>query len=165
LTNADKVELIDGFLVSKMPKSPEHGYSTKKIITSIEGLLPAGWIWRAEQPVRIPEFDEPEPDVAIVRGTDETYRHQLPGPSDVALVVEISLTTVGQDRGKKLEAYSRVGIPVYWIVNLEVGQIEVYTAPLQARYQLREDYKPGQSVPVIIAGNQVGQIAVAVILP
>src|SRR4051812_27040760 len=71
LNDPERVELIDGYLVDKMGKSVEHGYATKKIVKALEALFPAGWAWRSEQPVRIPNYDEPEPDVIIVRGTDE----------------------------------------------------------------------------------------------
>src|SRR5947208_2204015 len=67
LNDPDRVELIDGYMVDKMGKSAEHGDSTKKIIKALEARLPHGWTWRSEQPLRIPDYDEPEPDVTIVR--------------------------------------------------------------------------------------------------
>ena len=58
------------------------------------------------------------------------------------------------------------GIPVYWIVNLVARQVEVYTRPVkEGRYRSRKDYKPGQQVPVVIAGQQLRPIAVDDILP
>jgi hypothetical protein len=54
LNEPERVELIGGYMVDKMGKSAEHGYSTKLIIKALEALLPAGWTWRSEQPVRIP---------------------------------------------------------------------------------------------------------------
>jgi hypothetical protein len=51
----DRVELIDGCLVQKISKSAEHGYGTKKLIRALDALLPAGWTWRSNQPVRIPD--------------------------------------------------------------------------------------------------------------
>jgi Uma2 family endonuclease len=90
LDDPKRVELIGGYLVQKMAKSAEHGYATKKLIKALEALLPAGWTWRTEQPVRIPDFDEPEPDVSMVRGTDEDYAHRIPVPDDVGLVIEAS---------------------------------------------------------------------------
>jgi Uma2 family endonuclease len=163
--DGDRIELIDGIMVTKVTKSPEHGYSGITIIKSIYGLLPAGWTWRVEQPIRIPDYNEPEPDVAVLRGSDNDYRHRTPGPGDIGLVIEVSLTSLGQDRRRKLAAYATAGIPVYWIVNVKEGQIEVYTSPEPAAYRSRVDYKPGQFVPVIIDGNEVGQIAVDDILP
>src|SRR3954468_14860344 len=60
-----RVELIDGFLVRKMGKKPPHVSSVKKAFKALLGILPSGWTWQMESPVRIPDFDEPEPDIAI----------------------------------------------------------------------------------------------------
>src|SRR3954447_16908921 len=95
-----RVELIDGHLVRKMPKNPEHSWSTKRVFKGLERLLPAGWTWRTEQPVRIPAYDEPEPDVSIVRGSDDDYMHRKPEHGDVALLVEVSGSTLATDRGE-----------------------------------------------------------------
>ncbi len=160
-----KVELIDGYLVEKTGKSAEHGFASKRTIKAIEALLPAGWTWRSEQPVRIPEYDEPEPDITIVRGTDLDYEHRIPNPSDVVLVIEVSLTTLDFDRYEKLRAYASSGIGVFWIVNLRDRQIEVYTQPRSGSYGLREDFKSGQAVPLIIDGQSLGQIPVDSVLP
>jgi Uma2 family endonuclease len=165
LGDGDPIELIDGLLVSKMSKSPDHRHSNKAILKAFVGILPAGWTWQLEGPIRLPDFDEPEPEFAVVVGTDEDYRKRHPGPSDVGLVVEVAVTSLGNDRGKKLEAYATAAIPVYWIVNAKDAQVEVYTSPQPGEYKSRTDYKPGQLVPVVLAGNQVGEIAVIDILP
>jgi Uma2 family endonuclease len=165
LQDPDRVELIDGYMVDKIGKSAEHGYSTKKAIKALEVRVPPGWTWRSEQPVRIPDYDEPEPDVTIVRGTDDDYAHRVPGPDDVGLLIEVSLTTIDLDRGKKLSAYATGGIPVYWIINLSDRQVEVYTGARAGGYQSRVDFKPGQDVPVVIDGKSLRPIAVSDILP
>ncbi len=149
-----------------MAKSPEHSFSATATHQAFVGRLPAGWLARQEQPVRIPAYNEPEPDVSIVRGIIADYRHRSPGPGDVALLVEVSDSSLGQDRGVKLAAFATDGIPVYWIVNLVDRQVEVYTRPVKAgRYRSHKDYKPGQQVPVVIAGQQLRPIAVDDILP
>ena len=102
----------------------------------------------------------------VVRGADADYRHRIPTPADVALLVEVSESTLGQDRGVKRTAYARDGIAVYWIVNLVDRQVEVYTRPVkEGRYRSRKDYKLGQQVPVVIAGQPLPPIAVDDILP
>ncbi len=165
LDDPDRVELIDGYLVDKMGKSAEHGYATKKTLKALEPLLLDGWTWRSEQPVRIPDHDEPEPDITVVRGTDEDYEHRLPGPNDVSLLIEISLATLDRDRNEKLPAYARAGIRVYWIINLVDRQIEVYTEPGPVAYGSRVDFRRGQTVPVVIDGQLLGEVAVNAILP
>ncbi len=162
----ERIELIDGYIVTKARQSPEHCYSINTACDALRKLVGSGWTWQQRDPVRIPVFDEPEPDIAIVRGPDENYRHRHPGPSDVGLVIEVSMvTTLDLDRGRKLSAYASGGIPVYWIVNLVDRQIEVYTAPSLGAYQTRADYRPGQAVPLVIDGQHVGEIAVDDILP
>jgi Uma2 family endonuclease len=159
------VELIDGYLVKKMGKNPPHSWTTKVLLKALEQLLSPGWTWRLEQPVRIPEFNEPEPNIAIVPGNDDDYKHRTPEPPDVALLVEVSESTLDRDQGEKLLAYALGGIPEYWIVNLVDGQVEVYTGPGQAGYQSRQLFGPGQEIPVVIDGNEIGRIAVVDILP
>jgi Uma2 family endonuclease len=165
LEDASRVELIDGELVDRIGKNAEHGYATKQTLKALEGRLPAGWTWRKEEPVRIPDYDEPEPDVAIVRGSDADYEHRLPTAKEVALLVEVSGSTLNQDRGKKRLAYARGGIPVYWIVNLINRQVEVYSRPGKTGYKLRKDYVLGQHVPLAIGGRKLPPIAVDDLLP
>jgi Uma2 family endonuclease len=162
-----RVELIDGYVVRKMAKNPPHFWTVDWIADAIRPLVPPGWCLRREGPVRIPQFDEPEPDLAIARGTRDDYRSRHPEASDVTLLMEVAESSLDRDRGEKQVAYSKgdVPIPVYWIVNLVDPQIEVYTDPGPGGYRSRRDFKPGQSVPVVIDGALVGQIAVSDILP
>jgi Uma2 family endonuclease len=161
----ERLELIDGYMVKKMPKNPPHTWSTKVLVKALERLLIPGWTWRIEQPVRIPQYNEPEPDIAIVRGSDDDYKHRTPDPTDVALLVEVSESTLDRDQGEKLLAYAKGNIPVYWIVNLVDGQVEVYTGPGTGGYRSRQVFNPGEAIAVVIDGHEVGRIAVADILP
>ena len=165
LEDAHRIELIDGYMVDKMAKKPGHSYATKEAFKALGSRLPAGWTWRSEQPIRIPPYDEPEPDVSIVRGSDADYRHRMPTAADVALVVEVSESSLDQDQGKKLSAYAKGKIPVYWIVNLVDRRVEVYSRPSKDGYKSRKDFLPGQQIPVKIGGQSLPPIAVDDILP
>jgi Uma2 family endonuclease len=160
-----RVELIDGYLVKRMGKTPPHVWVTRTIVDILGRLLPSGWSWRKEDPVRVPNFDEPEPDVAVVRGSPDDYRARIPAPGDVALVVEVAEATLDRDQGKKWDAYAHGGIPVYWIVDSVHRQVEVHTDPGPGGYKSCQVFVPGQEIPVIIAGAAAGRIAVADILP
>jgi Uma2 family endonuclease len=170
LAEDDPVELLGGVLVRQMPKYPRHVFPTEETRNRLEPIVPAGWYVRQEGPVRIPAFDEPEPDVAVARGNSRTYRKHHPGPKDIALVIEVAATTgpLAQARSEKMSAYARAGIPVYWIINLtrKPGLVEVYSRPTRTRgYRDHEDYKARDQVPVVIDGREVGRIAVADLLP
>ena len=160
-----RIELIDGYLVRKMGKNPPHVWSVDAAEIGLHSLLPAGWIVRRESPVRIPEFDEPEPDVAVVRGTREDYKTRHPAPSDIGLLVEVAESSLDRDRGEKRHAYARSGIPIYWIVNLIDERVEVYSDPAIAGYQTRQDYLRGSEVPIILDGIVHGHLRVDDLLP
>jgi Uma2 family endonuclease len=165
LEDPGKIELIDGFLVNKMGKSAEHSYAALSANEILGARLPTGWSARLEQPVRIPDYDEPEPDVAVVRGSRLDYRHRIPGPADIAMLVEVSDSSLGGDRTKKLSAYARAGIPVYWIIDMVDGQVDVYSEPSPSGYRSHEVLAPGHVLSVVIDGVEVGEIPVDDILP
>jgi Uma2 family endonuclease len=165
-TKRDRFTLINGFLVAKVPKSPRHTFIAKNLGKKLKGLIPSGWDFRIEDAVRLAN-SEPEPDVSVARGDIEDYADRHPGPADLAMVVEVAASSVSEDR-QMADVYGPAGIPVYWILNLKARQVEVYTLlkrPGVFRYGKPRVFKAGQSVPVVIEGVAVGQIAVADILP
>jgi Uma2 family endonuclease len=161
----DPIELIEGRLVAKMTKKPDHMSSSGRARRAIESVLPPGWHARVEGPVRIPSRDsEPEPDLAVVRGDIDDYEDRHPDPADVALVVEIAKSSLAEDR-KLAETYGGGGIPIYWIVNLVHRQLEVYARPANGTYSSLTILKKNELVDLIIDGQAVAQIAVADLLP
>ncbi len=96
-----RVELIDGFVVNKMAKKPPHIWSVGRIFKAFEVLPTDRWTPRKEDPVRIPDFDEPEPHIAVLRGPENLYEDRLPEAKDLALVVEVADSTLDRDRGSK----------------------------------------------------------------
>ena len=123
-TKHDRFVLINGYLVAKVTKNPPHALATDSVRNSLEGLISSGWWIRSEAPVRIPEHNEPEPDVSMARGPRNRYAKRHPGPADLALVVEVAESSVSEDR-KLARVYGPAGIPVYWIVNLKAKQVEI----------------------------------------
>jgi Uma2 family endonuclease len=168
LTDDDPVELLNGELVGKMPKNPPHRVATCLTRRALDGIVPAGWYASAQEPVTIGD-SEPEPDVTVVRGGPRQYADHHPGPSDVALVVEVADTSLQHDRTAKKNLYAGAAIPVYWIVNLPQEQIEVYTGPsgpaAAPDYGQCLLYGTADKVPVVIGGAQVGELAVRDLLP
>jgi Uma2 family endonuclease len=165
LTVDDRVELINGIVVTKMAKGPAHVWASKSVENLLEPMLGTAWCVRREEPARIPDLNEPEPDDVVARGTRRAYLTRHPVPEEIALIVEVSDTTYHRDRYEKYPAFARSGIPIYWIVNLVQRRVEVYTDPSPEGYRSQRDYHAGDVVPVVIDGQPLGQIAVADILP
>lgn len=168
LAPASRVELLEGWLVPQMMKNPAHRIATEAVRCQLERLLPAGWHVNSQEPITL-SASEPEPDVTVLRGDLRDYPDRHPGPGDVAIVVEVADTSLHADRDLKHRIYARDGIPVYWIVNLPDRRVEVCADPAASAdppvYRRRNEYAPGEHVPVIVAGSVIGAVAVAELLP
>jgi Uma2 family endonuclease len=166
LTDDDLVELLEGWLVTKMPKNRPHSLSTQLTREALAKIAPGGWYVDDQEPITTTD-SEPEPDVIVVRGNRRDYVAQ-PKADDVALVVEVSDATLQRDRTLKLRIYANARIPVYWILNLQDRQLEIYTDPAglgdQAVYRQRDVYGEADNAPVVIEGREVGQVAVGALV-
>ena len=168
LTDDDPIELLEGLLVQKMSKNPPHRAVTLLLRRTLERLIELGWYIDSQEPITTLD-SEPEPDVTIVRGDTLDYLDRHPGPEAIALVIEVADATLRRDRGIKKRLYARAGIPIYWIVNLNQLQIEVYSQPDQTApvpdYRQQQVYQGVDQVPVILDGIEVGQLLVSDVLP
>jgi hypothetical protein len=58
---------------------------------------------------------------------------------------------------------------VYWVVNLIDRQVEVHSGPTgpgdHPDYAARQIFQDGDTIPVVLDGNQVGKISVNDLLP
>lgn len=168
LTDDDPVELLEGLLAFKLAKNPPHRLVTGLARTALENILPPGWYVDSQEPITL-QNSEPEPDIVVVRGDTRQYLDRHPGAEDIAMIVEISDSTLQRDRTIKKRIYARAGIPFYWIVNLAESQVEVYSQPLvdveQPDYSQRLNYGRSTFVSVIVAGVEIGAIDVNNLLP
>ena len=103
-----------------------------------------GAIVSVQNPVRLDEHSEPQPDLTVLRVRD--YRESLPGPADVLLLIEVSDTTLSYDRNVKLPLYARAGIPDVWIVDLTGEVIERHTDPSGDNYRHVERLRRGEEI-------------------
>jgi Uma2 family endonuclease len=163
-TKRDRLHLINGFLVAKMTEDPPHAAACDGVRLAIEALLPAGWYVRPDKPLKIPNNSSvPEP-VVVARGTWRDYDQRHPEPPQVALVVEVSSSSLDEDRRMAL-VYGSGGLAVYWIVNLINRQVEVHTDPGPDGYRTVQVFSSDQAVPLFLEGKELGRITVTDILP
>jgi Uma2 family endonuclease len=168
LTEDNPIELLQGWLVQKMPKSPRHTVVTRLLFNRLEALLPSGWFVNMQEPITT-EDSEPEPDLTVVRGEPRDYFTYHPHPEQVVLLIEVSDATLNRDRTLKKQLYATAAVPVYWIVNLPDHQIEVYSQPfvgaVEPDYKQRRTYGLDEATPVWIEGELLGDIPVASLFP
>ncbi|MGH9802864.1 MAG: Uma2 family endonuclease, partial [Blastocatellia bacterium] len=164
LTDEDPVELLEGILVTKMPKNPPHSLATQLIRDVLAKLFSSGWCVSAQEPITLAD-SEPEPDVSVAQGERRQYANRHPIAEDTVLVVEVANSSLSRDRRLKKRIYAKAGIPAYWIVNLAERKIEAYSEPVGADYQQRQDFESDAEIPVLIEGRELGRIAVSELLP
>jgi hypothetical protein len=170
LTKKDRVRLWKGQLVEKMTKGRPHVVTESQLIRVLPRVVPDGWYVEHEAPMALTQRNDtlPEPDFKVVRGRMEDYP-TTPTTRDVPLVIEVADSSLPDDRGEVLELYAAESIPVYGIVNIPDRQIEVYTEPsgpsVPAGYGVCTIFRPGDAVPVVLDGIEVGRIPVDAIFP
>ena len=127
-----RLELLDGIIVEMSPKSDPHVWAVQELRDTLRDMFRDRATVFSESPVRLPTDGKPEPDVVMFR-FDQPER-RLPQPKDVLLLIEVSDSSLTDDRTRKLSLYARDGISEYWIRNLLDDTLEVYRDPDGDRY-------------------------------
>ena len=132
-------ELLYGCVYTKMSKSPFHSFLLQFLTEALRRMLRDGRLLRVEQPISCGD-SEPEPDLAVVNGRNENFRHDHPHTAE--LVIEVCLTSHEYDRSK-LPAYAAAGVKECWLVCAPEQRVEVYREPKDGRYSEQSIHGPG----------------------
>jgi Uma2 family endonuclease len=168
LTENSPVELWEGVLVQKMPKSRAHCLATELVFRALASRAPGGWHVEGQESVTL-LGSETEPDAMFVRGTERDYVDRHPGAGDLGLVVEVSDSTLAYDRGFKKDLYATARVPAYWIVNLADHRVEAFSdagaTPAAPGYGRPDTFHESEEIPLILAGSKVGLVPVRELPP
>jgi Uma2 family endonuclease len=133
LDETDRVELIEGEMIDMAPIGSKHAYLVDKLAQALTRNCGSQLV-RVQNPIRMSERSEPQPDIAVVKGRN--YMEAHPTAADVLLVVEVSDSTLEYDRDIKLGLYARHGIPEVWLLDVNARQNMVYREPSEGQYRL-----------------------------
>jgi Uma2 family endonuclease len=139
----ERVELIEGEIIRMEAIGSRHAATVTRLDRLFQTLGGAALVW-VQNPVRLSDLSEPEPDVALLQPKSDDYASAHPGPADTLLIVEVSDTTVGFDRGIKAPLYAVSGIREYWLVDIAAETIEVYREPGAAGYRDVTTHRRGE---------------------
>ena len=156
--HGQRVELIEGRLMVQSPQNALHSGVVRRINRLLLPLLPDGYLLGPQLPLDIGQTTEPEPDFAVVQGTEQQYI--VTHPTSALLVIEVADSSLSYDRRRKGSLYARAGIQDYWIVNLVDNRLEVYRDPIPDssahyghRYASRVDLVPPDTIsPLALPG-------------
>lgn len=131
----DRIELIHGEIIRMSPIGNFHAAIVSRINMLLVPRLALETIISVQNPVKIDDHSEPEPDIMVLPFRDDYYAESGVTPQDVLLLIEVSDSTPRYDRNTKLPLYATAGIPEVWIVDVNKQQLEVYRQPDEDRYR------------------------------
>ena len=142
----DRVELIQGEIVKRSPIGNRHAGCVMRVDRFFQQRLGTQAIVWVQNPVRVSDLSEPQPDVALLRLRSDDYTTANPTPADVLLVVEVADATAAWDRDVKLPLYATAGIAEAWLVDLSAGVVEARTEPAVGGYGQMRRLGSGRSL-------------------
>jgi Uma2 family endonuclease len=135
LDSSERTELICGQIVLMTAKGTPHVLTLRILANSIENALGNRSIFVSTQdPIVLDNYSEPEPDLAIVRGTILDYAEHHPRPEDIYLVVEVADSTLKTDCEVKSQLYARSSIADYWVIDIKNRQVHIFRNPTPTGY-------------------------------
>ena len=146
LTEDDRVELLDGQIVRMSPIGDRHMAAVNRCNRVFSRAAGERVLVSVQNPVDLDPYNEPQPDVALLRPRDDDYARGKPGPADIFLVVEVADTSLAYDRQTKLPRYAATGVREAWLLDLEADALEVHREPRPDGYALIRRYRRGERV-------------------
>ena len=150
LLNEDsRVELIDGEIIEMAPIGSEHAGHNNYLMNFLAYRLYGKAVVAGQNPVALGSYEEPQPDIAVLRWRNDAYRGALPHAEDILLIIEISDSTLRYDRDVKVPLYAKNGIPEVWLLDIQNRQLEIYCEPRNGVYQQRRNQCTGKIAPIL----------------
>ena len=124
-----RTELIEGEILDKAPIGSRHASVVNRLNRLFGSAVGERAIVQVQGPVRLGDFSEPEPDIALLTPRPDYYRDALPGAADVLLIVEVADSTARLDRRVKVPLYARHGVPEVWVIDLQNSLVHFHRQP------------------------------------
>ncbi len=140
----DRLELIHGDIVQMSPIGSLHAAGVNRIVDLFRKVDNA--FISAQNPIRLDDATEPQPDVTLLRRRDDFYASAHPRPADVLLLVEVADTSIDYDREVKIPLYAQAAIAEVWLLNLNGPELVVYSQPVNGKYTAVRYPQPGDTV-------------------
>ncbi|MGH9201774.1 MAG: Uma2 family endonuclease [Vicinamibacterales bacterium] len=150
LSEDDRVELIDGEILSMSPIGTRHCASVDRATRAMVTRAGDKAIVRVQGAVRLDFYNEPEPDLVLLRPRADFYASFHPGPADILLIVEVADSSIDYDRKVKGQIYARMGVAEYWLADLNEHVLSCYSVPGRDAYADLRQYQRGQSVAPLL---------------
>ena len=135
LCEDDRVELIRGEVLEMSPIGPRHSAAVLRATNKLTRLVGDHAIVGVQGSIRLDEYNEPQPDICLLRPKDDFYASGHAGPSDIFLIVEMADSSLEYDQSVKMQLYAETVIPEYWIADIRNDCLIAYSDPAQSTYR------------------------------
>lgn len=130
----DRVELIEGEIIEMAAVGNRYMFFVNQLTDLLVPQVHSLATVSVQNPVRLGDLSEPQPDVVILRGRPRDYRHKSATAPDVLLLIEVAESSFRYDKQIKVPLYARYGIIETWLLDLERQTVEVYRDPQASGY-------------------------------
>jgi Uma2 family endonuclease len=148
LSPDERVELIDGEIVAMAAIGSRHAACVNRLNRLLTQRVGDRAVVSVQNPIRLSQYSEPQPDLALLRPRADFYALAHAEPGDVLLVIEVADTSVGFDRAVKIPLYAQAGIAEAWLVDLTNAWLTVYRRPTSQGYADAQQLQRGQSLAI-----------------
>ncbi len=142
----DRVELIEGEIVTMSPIGPPHAWYVDRLALLLFLALGVRAIVRVQNPIELRPLSEPQPDLALLRPRSYLKRH--PRAKEVLLAIEVADSSLLYDRNTKVPLYAAKGIRETWVVDIRKRVVEVYRNPTAGGYKTKERRGRGDTLTI-----------------
>lgn len=140
-----KTELIDGDIYVMNAQFSPHARAKSRLHVALAARLQeigSDLESLVEVAIRLNDDTMPEPDLVLT-----TWRGRGAVPVEtVALVIEVSDTTLDRDLGRKSDLYAAAGIPEYWVIDLNENRALMHENPDADGYHGQLDLPLGETL-------------------
>jgi hypothetical protein len=161
----ERTELLDGEIVCMTPVGHRHIFVVDQLNRLLGEWLRGRALVRVQSPLQFNVVEAPQPDVVVLRMQEDLYRSRQAGPWDALLVIEVSDTSLLEDREVKAPKYARAAIPEFWIADLNTPSVIVHLNPIGGEYTDVRTYEPGESWVSPALGGRTVSVDEALGLP
>ena len=163
LSEDDRVELIHGEVLAMSPIGPPHDGAVLRASNSLFPIVGNQAIVGVQGAVGLDQYNEPQPDVYLLRPREDFYTKQHAGPADIFLIIEIADSSLEYDRTIKASLYAETGVPEYWVADIKNDCVWAHSGLHQKTYRMiRQFYRGDFITPQLLTDCR---IPVNVLLP
>jgi Uma2 family endonuclease len=146
LLEDDRVELIYGEILAMSPIGNPHNAAVDRANRALVQTLGDHAIVRVQGSVQLDMYNEPQPDIVLLKPRDDFYAVGGAKPSDILLIIEMADSSLKFDRRVKARLYAEMGIPEYWVADLNAACVFCYSDRDEKSYRVVREFRKEEFV-------------------